>query len=155
MANSQHSGADIQGSQVKAQSEATIMHGVKIEKVAENNAARAKANRKDWKKGMEVGLTSPNSLQVVAYGTVQNLDKESKCFDGKPLSDCIEVLVNYVLKETTLLPRAQGRITRLGSATAQCIPWPVKNVSYLTYYICLFHQTVGYEHADVWPIYNC
>jgi hypothetical protein len=59
---------------------------------------------------MEVGLTSPNSAQLVAYGTVQNVDTNSKCLDGKPLSDFVEVLVNIVLRESTLLPRAQGRI---------------------------------------------
>jgi hypothetical protein len=41
---------------------------------------------------MEVGVTSPNSAQLVAYGTVQNVDANSKCLDGKPLSDFVEDL---------------------------------------------------------------
>jgi hypothetical protein len=87
---------------------------------------------------MEVGLTSPNNAQLVAYGTVQNVDANSKCLDGKPLSDFVEVLVNIVLRESTLLPRAQGRITKLGNVAAQCIPWPRQNVSLDIYMYLIF-----------------
>jgi hypothetical protein len=90
------------------------------------------------KKGMEVGLTSPNSAQLVPYGTVQNVDANSKCLDGKPLSDFVEVLVNIILRESTLLPRAQGRIIKLGNAAAQCIPWPRQNVSLDIYMYLIF-----------------
>jgi hypothetical protein len=51
---------------------------------------------------MEVGLTSPNSAQLVAYGIVKNVDANSKCLDGKPLSDFVEVLMNIVLRESTI-----------------------------------------------------
>jgi hypothetical protein len=52
------------------------------------------------KTGMEVGLTSPNSLQLVALGTVQDVESE----------EFVEVLVNIVYKKTTVLPKAKGRI---------------------------------------------
>ncbi|XP_037408271.1 uncharacterized protein LOC119270369 [Triticum dicoccoides] len=64
--------------------------------------------------GMEVSLTSPNSASVVAMGTIQKTDRKAKAIDGQPLADCVEVLVNIVLKETTELPRAQGKINMLG-----------------------------------------
>jgi hypothetical protein len=104
---------------------------------------------------MEVGLTSPNNAQLVAYGTVQNVDANSKCLDGKPLSDFVEVLVNIVLRESTLLPRAQGRITKLGNAAAQCIPWPRQNVS-LDIYTCISYSfakiTIAVMHTF---LHNC
>lgn len=78
--------------------------------------------------GMEVGLTSPNSAIMVALGTIQTTDKKAKAIDGQPLADFVEVLISVVLKETTQLPRAQGRIPNLGSAQARCIPWPRQNV---------------------------
>ena len=65
------------------------------------------------------------------------MDKDAKCIDGKPLCDYVEMLVNIVLKETTILPRALGRINNLSNATAHCIPWPRKNVRILTYFIFL------------------
>jgi hypothetical protein len=54
------------------------------------------------KTGMEVGLTSPNSLQLVALGTVQDVESE----------EFVEVLVNIVFKKTTVLPKAKGRIKK-------------------------------------------
>ncbi|KAI5004161.1 hypothetical protein ZWY2020_031404 [Hordeum vulgare] len=78
--------------------------------------------------GMEVSLTSPNSTSVVAMGTIQKTDRKAKATDGQPLADCVEVLVNIVLKETTELPRAQGKTNKLGNAQARCIPWPRKNI---------------------------
>lgn len=78
--------------------------------------------------GMEVSLTSPNSASVVAMGTIQKTDRKAKAIDGQPLADCVEVLINVVLKETTELPRAQGKINKLGNAQARCIPWPRKNI---------------------------
>ena len=77
---------------------------------------------------MEVSLTSQNSASVVAMGTIQKTDRKAKATDGQPLADCVEVLVNIVLKEATELPRAQGKINKLGNAQARCIPWPRKNV---------------------------
>ena len=56
---------------------------------------------------MEVSLTSPNSASVVVMGTIQKTSRKAKAIDGQPLADCVEVLVNIVLKETTELPRAQ------------------------------------------------
>jgi len=78
--------------------------------------------------GMEIGLTSPNSKKLVALGTVQKTDRKAKANDGQPLADYIEVLVSIVYKQTTILPRAHGKIQNLGSATARCIPWPRQNV---------------------------
>ena len=77
---------------------------------------------------MEVSLSSPNSASVVEMGTIQKTDRNAKASDGQPLADCVEVLVNIVLKETTELSRAQGKINKLGNAQARCIPWPRKNV---------------------------
>jgi hypothetical protein len=51
---------------------------------------------------MEVGLTSPNTLQLVALGTIQDVESE----------EFIEVLVNIVFKKTTVLPKAKGRIKK-------------------------------------------
>jgi hypothetical protein len=70
------------------------------------------------KTGMEVGLTSPNSLQLVALGTVQDVESE----------EFVEVLVNIVYKKTTVLPKAKGRIKNVEQAEAHCIPWPKKHV---------------------------
>jgi hypothetical protein len=56
----------------------------------------------------------------------------------KPPSDFIEVLVNIVLRESTLLPCAQGRSTKLENAAAQCIPWPRQNVSLDIYMYFIF-----------------
>ena len=68
---------------------------------------------------MEVGLTSPNNERLVALGTVQKIGKEDK----------IEVLVNIVLHNATLLPEPVGRITTIRHAEAHCITWPKKFVS--------------------------
>ncbi|KAF6991827.1 hypothetical protein CFC21_008877 [Triticum aestivum] len=78
--------------------------------------------------GMEVSFTLPNSENVVAMGTIQKTNRKAKAIDGQPLADCVEVLVNIVLKETTELSRAQGKINKLGNAQARCIPWPHKNI---------------------------
>jgi hypothetical protein len=67
---------------------------------------------------MDVGLTSPNSLQLIAVGTVQNSEN----------AEFVEVLVNMVFKSTTVLPKSKGRITHIGQAQAHCIKWPRKNV---------------------------
>lgn len=82
----------------------------------------------DIKCGMEVGLASPNSKRLVALGTIQKTDRKAKATDGQPLADYVEVLVSIVYKQTTVLPRAHGKIEKLGSATAHCIPWPRQNV---------------------------
>ncbi|WVZ63949.1 hypothetical protein U9M48_013539 [Paspalum notatum var. saurae] len=42
--------------------------------------------------------------------------------------NCVEVLVSIVFNQTTMLPRAHGKIQKLGSATARCILWPRQNV---------------------------
>ena len=68
---------------------------------------------------MEVGLTSPNSERLVALATVQKIGRE----------DQIEVLVNIVLHNATLLPEPIGRITTIRHAEAHCITWPKKFVS--------------------------
>ncbi|KAJ1254286.1 hypothetical protein BS78_K093700 [Paspalum vaginatum] len=78
--------------------------------------------------GMEVGLASPNSKKMVALGTIQKTDGKAKACDGHPLADCVEVLVSIVFKQTAMLPRAHGKIQKLGSATAHCKPWPWQNI---------------------------
>ncbi|CAO2141750.1 unnamed protein product, partial [Urochloa humidicola] len=78
--------------------------------------------------GMEVGLASPNSKKMVAMGTIQKTDSKAKASDGQPLADCVEVLVSVVFNQMTMLPRAHGKIQKLGSATAHCIAWPHKNI---------------------------
>ncbi|XP_044360007.1 uncharacterized protein [Triticum aestivum] len=62
------------------------------------------------------------------YPGCKRFSKKAKAIDGQPLADCVEVLVNIVLKETTELSRAQGKINKLGNAQARCIPWPHKNI---------------------------
>jgi hypothetical protein len=103
------------------------IHKVKLEKVEANNAASNKFGIRqiiEMKRGMDVTLSSPNSLCLAAVGTVQNVDPDAVGSDGKPLRDCVDVLVNYICSTTTLLPRPQGRLKKLGSAQAKCIPWP-------------------------------
>ena len=73
----------------------------------------------DIKTGMEVGLTSQNSEQLVALGTVQK----------NANADFVEVLVNMVLNSTTVLPHPKGRMTIVRHAEAHCIRWPKRNVS--------------------------
>jgi hypothetical protein len=77
---------------------------------------------------MEVGLASPNSKKLVVLGTIQKTDRKAKANDGQTLVDYIETLVSIVYKQTTLLPRAFGKIQNLGSTTAHCIPWPRQHV---------------------------
>jgi hypothetical protein len=78
--------------------------------------------------GMEVGLASPNSKKMVAMGTVQRTDSKAKGSDGYPLADYVEVLISVVSNQMTMLPRARGKILKLGNATARCIAWPQENV---------------------------
>jgi hypothetical protein len=66
------------------------------------------------KKGMEVGLVSPNSLAVVAMATVQSTEDDV----------FVEVLVNVIFRTSTVLPKPTGRMTNIGQAQAQCIRWP-------------------------------
>ena len=80
-------------------------------------------------RGMEVVLTSPNSSNLAALGTIQTADINAVGLDGDPLSDYVEVMVNIVYRETTVLPRPLGRMTRMGNAQAKCIPWPRNHVS--------------------------
>ena len=66
--------------------------------------------------GEEVGLVSPNSLDMVALATVQNSEPDSIGLDGKPLSECVEVMINIVHKRSTKLPRPQEWMTRMENA---------------------------------------
>ena len=86
--------------------------------------------REEIKTGKEVGLTSPNSEQLVALGTVQKIGN----------NDYVEVLVNMVLKSTTQLPHPKGRMTIISHAEARCIRWPQRNVSptYLHQEVCMY-----------------
>jgi hypothetical protein len=77
------------------------------------------------KRGMEVSLRSPNSLELVASSAVSNVD------DKETGPDYVEVLVNYVMKKSTMLPRAQGKIKKMSSAQASCILWPRIHVKIL------------------------
>lgn len=89
---------------------------------------------------------SPNSFSLAAMGTVQNIGENALGSDGKPLFDYVEVLVNYVINETTKLPRANGRIKTLKGATAKCIPWPRININ-LTMEAELDHRK-SFENID-------
>ena len=80
------------------------------------------------KRGMDVGLTSPNSAKIVALGTIQETDPNANAMDGQPLADSVEVVVNYIFNSQTMLPRAHGKMKMLGNAQARCIPWPRLNV---------------------------
>ena len=91
---------------------------VKLEKVEEMNKKKCSLC-----KGQEVGLVSPNNFDMVALATVQNSEPNSIELDGKPLSECVEVMINIVQKRSTKLPRPQGRIIRMENAMAKCIPW--------------------------------
>jgi hypothetical protein len=71
-----------------------------------------------FKRGMEVSLRSPNSLQLVASATVSNVD------DKETGPDYVAVLLNYVMKKSTMLPRPHGKIKKMSSAQATCILWP-------------------------------
>jgi hypothetical protein len=63
------------------------------------------------KKGMEVGLLSPNSLAMVAMATVQSTEDDV----------FVEVLI---FRSSTVLPKPIGRMINIGQAQAQCIRWP-------------------------------
>ncbi|XP_052149161.1 uncharacterized protein LOC127767762 isoform X3 [Oryza glaberrima] len=78
--------------------------------------------------GMEVGITSPTSGKMVALGTIQKTDRNAISIDGKALNDCVDILVNAVFNQHTILPRANGMINILGNAQARCIPWPRENL---------------------------
>jgi hypothetical protein len=102
-----------------------IIKSVKLEKAKENmtnSEVKKKRNKGtvNVTKRMDVALTSPTSEAVVAIGTVQNADTD----------EYIEVMINMVLKRTTRLPQAKGRMTLLGQAEAHSVQWPRKNVSY-------------------------
>ena len=71
-----------------------------------------------FKRGMEVSLRSPNSMELVASATITDVDDKALGLDF------VEVVVNYVMKKTTLLPRAQGKIKKMASAQSTCIHWP-------------------------------
>lgn len=112
---------------------ADAIHKIKMEK-AEDNLKKNKENSvkkkvsKTLKPGMDVALTSPYSEDIVALGTVQEVDK----------GDTIQVMVNIVLRSTTKLPEAQGRMTILGHAQAHSVPWPRQNVSHIhSHYLLL------------------
>jgi hypothetical protein len=112
-----------------------IIKKIKLEKGEEmqhqqSNCSCVTCTRKKIKKRMDVVLPSPNSAQFVALGTVQSIDAAAIGFDGQPLSDSVEVLVNIVYKTTTKLPRPRHEwLTKMGSAQAECIPWPMKHIS--------------------------
>ncbi|KAM0827587.1 hypothetical protein ACQ4PT_068103 [Festuca glaucescens] len=121
------------------------VHKVKLEKVKENSAARLKCKlHKEneihaLKRGMEVSLRSPNSLELVASATISNVDDKETC------PDYVEVLVNYVMKKSTMLPRAQGRIKKMSSAQASCILWPRIHMNVMTQSE-IVHQKIWKEH---------
>jgi hypothetical protein len=102
-----------------------IIKTVKMEKAQENRMKISEVKKRKNKgpvkvtKGMDVALTSPYSEAVVALGTVQHADTD----------EFIEVMINMVLKRTTRLPQAKGRMTLLGHAEARSVQWPRKNVS--------------------------
>ncbi|KAK1601602.1 hypothetical protein QYE76_059266 [Lolium multiflorum] len=118
----------------------TLLVKVKEEKLEENIAdkeddwhstKRCTDEHNDWfrarnplkankmKTGIEVGLTSPNSFQMVALGTVQEIENE----------EFVKVLVNVVFKTTTALPIPKGRMVQMGDTEAHCITWPRKNIT--------------------------
>ncbi|KAM0922678.1 hypothetical protein ACQ4PT_006133 [Festuca glaucescens] len=123
------------------------IHKVKVEKAQENSAARlqCKMNNKNeihsLKRGMEVSLGSPNSLELVALATVSNVD------DKEIGPDYVEVLVNYVMKKSTMLPHAQGRINKMSNAQATCIMWPRVHMNIVTESE-IVHQTIRKEHEE-------
>lgn len=111
---------------LQKQTETASIHKVKVEKSEENSKRNKDSifkHDKNFiiKKGMEVILISPKTEQMAAKGTVQ------RAGDG----ECIEVMVNIVMRSRTMLHEAKGRITHMGHAQSRCIPWPRKNVSYL------------------------
>ena len=103
-----------------------IVKSIKTEKAEENKKkSKDDSNRRNKAKisvkpGMEVALTSPRSEELVALGTVQRVETD----------DHIQVLINMVLRRTTTLPEAKGRMTLLGHAEAHSVKWPMHNVSF-------------------------
>ncbi|KAK1644553.1 hypothetical protein QYE76_062358 [Lolium multiflorum] len=119
-----HSKTTYKHLEAKTASVNKIIKSVKLEKAKENmtnSEVKKKRNKGtvNVTKGMDVALTSPTSEAVVAIGTVQNADTD----------EYIEVMINMVLKRTTRLPQAKGRMTLLGQAEAHSVQWPRKNVS--------------------------
>ncbi|KAK1669200.1 hypothetical protein QYE76_057359 [Lolium multiflorum] len=117
--------SEVGGSQAKTASVNKIIKTVKMEKAQENRMKNSEVKKRKNKgpvkvtKGMDVALTSPYNEAVVALGTVQNADTD----------EFIEVMINMVLKRTTRLPQAKGRMTLLGHAEARSVQWPRKNIS--------------------------
>ena len=66
--------------------------------------------------GMEVWLASPNTFDMVAEGTIHNVDPYAMGLDGQPLCEFVEVMINMVHKKTTMMPRPRGRMTKMASA---------------------------------------
>ena len=103
-----------------------------------NEKLKVKIRRQDVKRGMEVAIRSPNSMCVAAMGTVQNADDNN---------DYVEVLINLVVRKTTRIPGAKGKVKDLANAQSKCIFWPrinVRNVPLqnLYYYSCHFAITI-------------
>src|SRR4051812_3575741 len=102
-----------------------IVNSIKTEKAEENkksskdNYKKRSKGKLNVKPGIEVALTSPKSEEVVALGTVQRVGSD----------DHIQVLINLVLRRTTSLPEAKGRMTLLGHEEAHSVKWPMCNVS--------------------------
>ena len=71
-----------------------------------------------------MGIGQGNSFDMVALAKIQNSEPDSIGLDGKPLSECVEVMINIVHNRSTKLPRPQGRMIRMENALAKCIPWP-------------------------------
>ena len=93
-----------------------------MEKAEENkkiNNANKKKLAKKLRPGMDVALTSPRSEDLVALGTLQDVDA----------GDYVQVMINMVLKSTTFLPQAEGSMTLVGHAQAQLVSWPKNRVS--------------------------
>ncbi|KAK1670328.1 hypothetical protein QYE76_058487 [Lolium multiflorum] len=124
-----------------------MVHKVKLEKLKENSAAslKCKPHKENeihaFKRGMEVSLRSPNSLQLVASATVSNVD------DKETGPDYVEVLVNYVMKKSTMLPRPHGKIKKMSSAQATCILWPRIHMNVVTQSE-IVHQQIWKGHDE-------
>jgi hypothetical protein len=57
-------------------------------------------------------MRSAKNIELVVSTTVSNVD------DKELDPDYVEVLLNYVVKKTTMLPRAHGMIKKMTSAQA-------------------------------------
>jgi hypothetical protein len=87
---------------------------------------------------------------LVALRLVQNSYATSIGLDGEPICEHVEVMVNMVYKRTTKLPRPRGRMIKMESAEAKCIPWPRSNVLLgadykLIYDSSLILQTISFH----------